>query len=68
MNGWVDRENVEGRVSACRRALGGSDLWMLHAWVVPGYENRWGEFADTNPLLCPPVASTADIAQCPAAP
>lgn len=68
VNGWVDRENVEGPSLCAGAYFGGSDLWMLHAWVVPGYENRWGEFADTNPLLCPPVASTADIAQCPAAP
>ena len=68
VNGWVDRENVAGPSLCAGAYLGGSDLWMLHAWVVPGYENRWGEFADTNPLLCPPVASTADIAQCPSAP
>jgi hypothetical protein len=68
VNGWVDRENVAGPSLCAGAYLGGSDLWMLHAWVVPGYANRWGEFADTNPLLCPPVASTADIAQCPAAP
>jgi len=68
VNGWVDRENVAGPSLCAGAYLGGSDLWMLHAWVVPGYQNRWGEFADTNPLLCPPVASTADIAQCPSAP
>ena len=67
VNGWVDRENVAGPSLCAGAYLGGSDLWMLHAWVVPGYENRWGEFADTNPLLCPPVNATADIARCPTA-
>lgn len=32
----------------------GRGLWMLHAWVVPGYENPDGVFAPTNPRLCPP--------------
>jgi hypothetical protein len=25
--------------------------WMLHAWVVPGYENPDGVFAAENPLV-----------------
>ncbi len=40
----------------CRSAQGvlipGRDLWMLHAWVVPGRENAWGMFAPMNPGLC----------------
>ena len=68
VNGWVDREEVAGPSLCAGSYLGGRDLWMLHAWVVPGYANRWGDFADTNPLLCPPVAGTADIARCPSAP
>jgi hypothetical protein len=31
--------------------LDGRDLWMLHAWVVPGYPNPWGVFASTNPRV-----------------
>jgi hypothetical protein len=68
VNGWVDREEVEGPSLCAGSYLGGRDLWMLHAWVVPGYENRWGDFADTNPVLCPPVTGTPDIARCPSAP
>ena len=30
----------------------GEDLWMLHAWVVPGVENVYGIFHNVNPLLC----------------
>ena len=30
----------------------GEDLWMLHAWVVPGVENEYGIFHNVNPLLC----------------
>ncbi len=65
VNGWVDREEVEGPNLCAGSYLGGRDLWMLHAWVAPGFANRWGDFADTNPLLCPPVASTPDIARLP---
>ncbi len=32
--------------------LNGVDLWMLHAWVVPGVENEYGIFHAVNPLLC----------------
>jgi hypothetical protein len=31
--------------------LDGRDLWMLHAWVAPGFENPDGVFAATNPDL-----------------
>jgi hypothetical protein len=34
--------------------LDGRDLWMLHAWVVPGYDNPAGVFAPLNRKLCPP--------------
>jgi hypothetical protein len=46
-------------VGSCTR-LGGSleplpdkfaSRWMLHAWVVRGYTNPWGVFADGNPAL-----------------
>jgi len=29
-----------------QRWFSGHDIWMAHAWVVPGYENRLGVFAD----------------------
>jgi hypothetical protein len=38
--------------------LTGRDLWMLHAWVVPGRANPDGVFAPTNAAVqcadCPP--------------
>jgi len=30
----------------------GRDLWMLHAWVVPGHANPLGTFAALNSSLC----------------
>jgi hypothetical protein len=65
VNGWVDREDVSGPGECAGSYFGGRDLWMLHAWVVPEWENRWGEFATTNPLLCPPAATTPDLSRCP---
>ena len=32
--------------------LNGADLWMLHAWVVPGETNPWGRFAPIDPTWC----------------
>jgi hypothetical protein len=64
-NGWVDREDVSSSSECAGSYFGGRDLWMLHAWVVPEWGNRWGEFATTNPLLCPPVAGTPDLSRCP---
>lgn len=62
VNGWVDREMAD----ACAGVyLGGADLWMLHAWIVPGWQNRWGTFAVMNPLLCPRSAGTPEMLRCP---
>lgn len=53
-NGMLVEEGV-GDPSACEGSwVGGDDLWMLHAWVVPGYDNPAGVFAATNRKLCPP--------------
>jgi hypothetical protein len=48
---------VDGRLlerEACAggrgRVLDGRDLWMLHAWIVPGHANSRGTFAPLNPL------------------
>ena len=30
----------------------GENLWMVHAWIVPGVENDYGPFHNVNPLLC----------------
>jgi hypothetical protein len=43
--------------------LNGSDIWMLHAWIVPGAANVWGVFAPLNPQLC--SRAVADIVRCP---
>jgi len=66
VNGWVDRELATGPEACAGTYLAGSDLWMLHAWIVPGWTNRWGTFAVRNPTLCPPAAGTPDILRCPA--
>jgi hypothetical protein len=65
VNGWDVKEGVAS--DACPgQWLDGRDLWMLHAWVVPGLPNLWGEFAPRNPGLCPPSWQTLpDVLQCP---
>jgi hypothetical protein len=61
--GLLQRENVR-RPALCRGVyLNGEDMWMLHAWVVPGTANVWGLFADLNPQLC--NRNVADIERCP---
>ena len=65
VNGWVDREMSATPDDCAGSFLAGADLWMLHAWVVPGYRNRWGDFAVLHPALCPSAATTPDIARCP---
>jgi hypothetical protein len=43
----TEEECVErgGRKSAL------DDLWMAHAWVVPGWESPWGTFSAEHPDL-----------------
>jgi hypothetical protein len=43
--------------------LNGSDLWMLHAWIVPGNSNSWGLFAPLNSTLCDRYVN--DATRCP---
>ena len=50
-NGWLREENIP-RDACDGDWVNGLDLWMLHAWVVPGLENQYGQFAVVNPLLC----------------
>ena len=64
VNGWIDREKSEPPPECQGTWLGGSDLWMLHVWVVPGWDNRRGVFANWNPKLCPADAGTPDINRC----
>ena len=63
--GWVVREQTASRDKCNGTYIAGGDFWMLHAWVVPGYENRKGRFAPFNPKLCPPIVGTPDVNRCP---
>ena len=49
----MTRENVADPSDCEGDWIDGADLWMLHVWIVPGYENLDGVFAPTNPELCP---------------
>jgi hypothetical protein len=60
--GWLADQEVPSRGACSGFWLSGQNLWMLHAWVVPGLQNTWGRFAPTNPYLCPPT--TKDILAC----
>ena len=61
--GLLQRENVRSPVLCNGYYLNGTDMWMLHAWIVPGAANVWGLFAELNPQLCSRTAP--DIARCP---
>ena len=63
-NGWLRRENLPSRAACEGDWINGSDLWMLHAWVVPGAENEWGLFAEINPALCPDPRGLPDLLTC----
>lgn len=52
VDGWLINEEVPDRSQCAGDWLNGSDLWMLHAWIVPGLENRLGVFANVNPRFC----------------
>ncbi|HEV7524785.1 MAG TPA: hypothetical protein VGP92_07460, partial [Acidimicrobiia bacterium] len=61
--GLLERENLLSAHVCAGTYVNGSDIWMLHAWVVPGAANVWGLFAPLNPQLC--RRNVADIARCP---
>jgi hypothetical protein len=63
VNGWVEREAVTDAAECPGSWLAGGDLWMLHAWTVADFPNRWGRFAPTNPTLCP-TGRVPDLASC----
>ncbi len=54
LSGWVIRERSAGPDDCAGSYIAGGDFWMLHAWIVPGWENRDGTFAPANEKLCPP--------------
>ncbi len=62
----VVREQASGADACGGTYIAGGDFWMLHAWVVPGWDNRKGDFAPFNPKLCPPTVGTPDVNRCPA--
>ena len=62
-SGLLQREDVRSPGLCPGVYLNGSDMWMLHAWVVPGAANVWGVFAPLNPQLC--SRTVADINRCP---
>jgi hypothetical protein len=53
LSGWVIRERSAGPDECNGSFIAGGDFWMLHAWIVPGWENRDGTFAPANRKLCP---------------
>ena len=53
LSGWVIRERSAGPDECDGSFIAGGDFWMLHAWIVPGWENRDGTFAPANRKLCP---------------
>jgi hypothetical protein len=65
-NGWLMDEGLADPAACTGTWLNGTDLWMLHAWVVPGATNRWGDFAPRDAAICPaPDAHVADALRCP---
>jgi hypothetical protein len=62
-SGLLERENVNSAQLCAGTYLNGQDMWMLHAWIVPGSANAWGTFAPLNPQLC--SRTVADIERCP---
>ena len=63
--GWVVREQTPSADKCFGTYIAGGDFWMLHAWIIPGYENRKGRFAPFNPKLCPRITGTPDVNRCP---
>lgn len=51
INGMITEENLL-REECVGDWFNGEDMWMLHAWVVPGVENPYGVFHNVNPFLC----------------
>lgn len=49
--GTLYLEGVASALACPGLWLNGNDLWMLHAWVVPGMPNADGRFAPANPAV-----------------
>lgn len=52
VNGYLVDEGVPNRDSCDGDWVNGSDLWMIHAWIIPGMENEAGVFSAANPRIC----------------
>lgn len=63
LSGWVIRERSTGPDECNGSYIAGGDFWMLHAWIVPRWENRDGVFAPANLKLCPKDIG-ADFLRC----
>lgn len=63
--GWLIREGMAGPDGCEGTYVAGGEMWMLHSWILPDYENRDGMFAVINPKLCPSNVGTPDILRCP---
>lgn len=53
VEGWLFQEGVPSADRCAGDWLNGNDLWMLHAWVVPGLPNPAGRFAGRHDAVCP---------------
>jgi len=51
-DGWAKTENNPDPASCDGDWINGGNIWMLHAWIVPGMENTLGVFHNVNPRLC----------------
>jgi len=53
LTGVIGAEDTTARECAARGGIktDGRDSWMLHAWVVPGWESAWGVFSGEHPEL-----------------
>ena len=53
VDGWLFQEDVPSADDCGGEWLNGTDLWMLHAWVVADLPNPTGRFAGRHPDVCP---------------
>nr|MDT0667281.1 hypothetical protein [Micromonospora sp. DSM 115978] len=58
----VRQANCEQVGGTVRGGVGDSQMWMMHAWVVPGWESPWGLFSSENPELTLAVGESRQLA------
>jgi hypothetical protein len=63
-NGWLTRQAVLRKADCPDAFVAGTNLWMLHAWVVDGVPSRLGLFSTLNPALCTTPRTAPDILRC----